>query len=480
MGRTKIVCTIGPATKTKTQLKRLMQAGMNVARLNFSHGKHEEHAQVVKNVRQAAKETKQNIAILQDLQGSRIRVGDIGENPIMLKKGQKVIFTTGKVADKANKIPVTYKNLHLDIKANERILLVDGLIEVKVDKVLGNDIYSTVKVGGQLETHKGINLPDTKLSIPSLTEKDKKDILFGVKHDVDFIALSFARQARDIVILRKLISQAEKKLKKKPRYPINIIVKVERREAIDNLDEILSVSDGIMVARGDLGIEMPAEDIPLLQKMIIDKCLDYAKPVIVATQMLDSMIHNQRPTRAEVSDVANAVIDHADALMLSAETAVGKYPIEAVKYMTRIIEKTEASSYDDLQVSVLPEKRLAPEQAVSKIAKIFTTSTNAKLILSTSLSGKTGRIVSSYRPELLHFVACTDDRIMRQLVLSWGVVPFVLPPVDTIDSLLKKAILSLKEKKLIKQKDTIIIIAGEPVGRSGKINIVEIKKIEEI
>ena len=478
MARTKIVCTIGPASKEKKILKKLMKNGMNVCRLNFSHGTHEEHNELIDNIRAVAKDEKLTVAILQDLQGPRIRIGDMGKKPRELKKGELVVFTTSNIEKSSKKIPVTYENLHKDIEVGQRILLVDGLIRLVTKKIIGNDIQAEVEIGGFIETHKGMNLPDTTVTIPSLSDKDKDDLVFGIEQGVDFMAISFVRSAKDVYDLRFLIKEAEQRQKIKPTNPTKIIVKIERKEAIDNLEEILEATDGVMVARGDLGIELPAEDVPLMQKMIIDQCLQKAKPVIVATQMLDSMINNPRPTRAEVSDVANAVIDHADALMLSGETATGKYPEEVVSYMTKIIEKTEASAYDDLVVKSYVDKIEPADEAVGRISNILASSVKAKLILVASITGYAGRIISRYRPQLPIMVACDDDRVMRQLILSWGIFPFLIPSCKSLEELIDRSFGFLKKNKRIEKGDSVIIISGEPVGKGGKVNLVEIKDVE--
>jgi len=449
---------------------------MNVARLNFSHNVHEYHLKVIKNIREAAKESKATVAILQDLQGPRIRLGDLPEAGIQLVKGKEVILTTSKKAGE-NKIPVTYENMHLDVEPNQRILIADGLIEVVIKEVKGRDVYCIVKNGGLVTSHKGMNLPDTNVTVPSLSEKDKEDLFFGIKNKVDFVALSFVRSAKEVYDLKYLIKKYSQQLKLDSPHEIKIIVKVERMEAIKNLDEIIEATDGVMVARGDLGIELPAEDVPLIQKMIIDKCLQAAKPVIVATQMLDSMINNPRPTRAEVSDVANAVIDHTDAVMLSGETANGKFPAETVDVMAKIINKTEASTYDDIVLQDKLKKIISTGEAVSSIAKMLANHLDAKLILVASLSGDSARIVCRYRPELPMLVACDDERIQRQLMLSWGIIPFILPHCESLEELIDRSIGFIKKKKFAKKEETIIIIAGEPVGVSGNVNLVEIKEI---
>ncbi len=472
--RTKIVCTIGPASSSPKVLGGLMDAGMNIARLNFSHGTYAEHKKIMNNIRAEAEARNLPIGIMQDLQGPKIRVGDISKKGIELKAGQDIILTTSAKPAKG-KIPVTYANLHKDAEAGQKILMDDGLMDMLVVKVTGRDVHCKVGTGGTLLPHKGINLPETNVSASSLSDKDKKDAFFGVKNNVDFIALSFVRSAKDILDLRYLIKKYEKQLKLKPVSDIRIIAKIEKREAVERIDDILQVVDGIMVARGDLGIEIPAEDVPLVQKMLIDKARAAAKPVIVATQMLDSMIRNPRPTRAEVSDVANAVIDSTDAIMLSGETATGKYPVETVATMARIAIKTEASTFDDVPPPKI-KKYETEEDAMSSVGTILARSTDTKLILVASLSGSAGRIVSRYRAEIPIFVSTNHTRVARQLNISWNVVPFVLPSCSSIEELIERAMAYLLQKKLVKKSDNVVVIAGEPVGVSGHINFIEIRR----
>lgn len=475
MKRTKIVCTIGPTSDSRPMLKKMMQAGMNVARLNFSHNVHAYHLKVIKTIRALSKEMKTPIAVLQDLQGPRIRLGDLPEQGVELKRGQKIALTTGKKG--RNFIPVTYEKMHTDVKAGQRILIADGLIELRVEAVRGREIYCTVVNGGKITSHKGINLPDSAVSVPSVSDKDREDLLFGVQNGVDFVALSFVRCAADVKHLRELIGAAEKKLKIKKQSLIKIIVKIERREAIENIDSIMEAADGVMVARGDLGIELPAEDVPILQKSIVDKCLAAGKPVIVATQMLESMIVNPRPTRAEVSDVANAVIDHADAVMLSGETAGGKFPVEAVEYMAKTAEATEASVYDDLVLKDKIEKYVPSGEAVGKVARALAENVKAAAILVFTTSGRTARIASRYRPELPIYAACENERVARQLNLTWGTRPFVLPRCKTAAELVKKGLGYLQKNKFVKRGDKVVVIVGENVGKSGGANVVEVKTI---
>ncbi len=476
--RTKIVCTIGPATDTTEKITNLLRSGMNVARLNFSHGTHEEHAKLVKRLRKASTDLDRPIAILQDLQGPKIRVGELPKEGVKLTPGKQIIFTTGKPDIAKMKLPVTYKRLHLDVKKGEKLLLDDGLLSATVDRVRGKEITCTVVDGGMLTSHKGMNFPHTKLSVAAITDKDRDDARFGVIQHVDWVALSFVRTAKEIRALRRLIQAAQDELDvmHKHAYPIRIIAKIEKPDAVKNIDEIIKAADGIMVARGDLGIEMPAEEVPLIQKMLIEKCLAAAKPVIVATQMLDSMIRNPRPTRAEVSDVANAVIDHTDAVMLSGETAAGKYPIETVRTMAKIVQETEASTYDDLLPHTDGSERTTDE-GITDVASILAQGVRAKLILVASLSGNAARLVSRHRPQLEIYAATNDKRVERQMALSWGVRPFLLPRAASLDALVKHSVRVLQTKRVLKKGDKIIVVAGDPVGVSGRVNLVEVREV---
>jgi len=485
MKRTKIVCTIGPSSSSEKVLSQLIKAGMNVARLNFSHGTYPEHLRIIKLIRKLNKKFDQPITILQDLQGPRIRVGFLPGKGVLLKARQKIILTTdlkAKIippgARTPAKIPVTYSKLHLEVKAGQPILLADGAIKLKVTKVKGRELECLILNDGFISSHKGINLPETKLSIPTITAKDKKDLEFGIKNNVDIVALSFVRTAKDVLDLKNLIRKFELKYQGKKSLPTQVIVKIEKREAVKNFNQILKITDGVMVARGDLGIEMSAADVPLVQKMMIEKCLNAAKPVIVATQMLDSMIRNPRPTRAEVSDVANAVIDHTDAIMLSGETAEGKYPVEAVATMAQIAERTERSKYDDLEFRKIFIGKLHIDDAVSSSANLLAKNLKARAILIASLTGYTARMVVRYRPELPILVTTNNEKVRRQLNLSWGTVPFVLPKCKTIEDLVAKALVYIKANKFVKNKDKIIIIAGFPLGKSGNVNWIKIQEIK--
>lgn len=480
MKRTKIVCTIGPASEKKSVLEKMIKAGMDTARINFSHfSKHSygQYETIIDVIRKTAKINGKAVAILQDLQGPRIRLGKLSKDGLVLEKGDKVVLSTDLSRPTLDKLPINYPRLQEDIKVGDPIFMDDGLIKFRAVKIQGRSIECRVMSGGILISYRGVNFPKTVLSLPSLTEKDKIDLEFGVKSEVDFAALSFVNKKEDILELRSCINRYSKKFNRGKKSPIRIIAKIETFGGVRNFKEILEAADGVMVARGDLGIEMPPQDVPLIQKKIIGECLKVSKPVIVATQMLDSMISKSRPTRAEVSDVANAVIDHTDAVMLSGETALGKYPVKTVQTMAKIIKRTEDSIYDNIVISEMIEKIMPIDTAISSAATILAGSVRAKAILVASLSGYTGRIVSRFRPELPIFVATTDGRVERQLSLSWGVVPFLLPSVKSVEDLVEKSIKHLIEKRHIKKNDTIIIVAGQPVGKSGNVNFIKIHKL---
>jgi pyruvate kinase len=476
--RTKIVCTLGPASESIGTITKMVKAGMNVARLNFSHGTYDNHKILIENIRKVSTKTGEPVAIMQDLQGPKIRVGLLPEKGIEFEIGQKVTFNTAVKDCENGVIPIDYNDLHLFVKKNECLLLDDGKIETKIVRVSGTQIDVEVIVGGILTSHKGINIPDSKLKIRALTDKDKEDAKFGVENHVDLIALSFVTSAEDILDLRYVTKQYEEELKIKNEQPIRIIAKIERAEAVKNIKEILDVADGIMVARGDLGIEIPAEEVPLVQKTLVDLALQAAKPVIVATQMLDSMQNNPRPTRAEVSDVANAVIDHTDAVMLSNETAAGKYPVETVETMASIIQEAEASVYDDLAMREHFVNRKKIDDVISQLSRELAEDVGAKMILSASISGETGRLISRNRPELPIVVGTDSERVRHQLNLSWGVMPFKLLPCKSIEELIERSITHLKKAKIIKSGEKIVIVAGEPVGHAGHVNLLEVREVE--
>lgn len=473
--QTKIICTIGPACESPKVLNELVKNGMNVARLNFSHGSYENHLELMKTIRAASVKNDKAVAILQDLQGPKIRVGKLPE-PFVMKRGQKVIL--GKDFDMDFDISTS-------VQKGERILIEDGLMELKITDVnptrKGSKTHGTItcKVinGGVVNSHKGINLPDSTITFPIMTAKDIADLKFGLQNDVDYVALSFVRDDKDIINLKKLI---EKNLPKGMTAP-KVIAKIERKEAVANFDSILRVTDGVMVARGDLGVEMDASQVPLIQKDLIAKCNMYAKPVIVATQMLDSMIRNPRPTRAEVSDVANSVIDHADAVMLSGESATGSYPIQAVTEMRRIIEATEASPYDDMPAHPFAQRREDDNSVEDYKASLIAGAVlrlaigvDAGAIIGTTESGYTARFVSRERPKPPILILTDSPKVYRQMALLWGVRPLYTKDMATlknVEGLLKHFVTKTKMMKLVKKGEKVVLVAGNPLGE--RMNLVQ-------
>jgi pyruvate kinase len=476
--KTKICATLGPACADLDSIVAMVKAGLNIARLNFSHGDYESHAALISTIRKAEELTGEPVAIMQDLQGPKIRVGVLPTEGVPLKVGGEVVFDTSLKEFKRGLIPLDYPNLHEFVEPGQRILVDDGHIEVKVKSIVGTKITGEVIEGTLILSHKGLNFPDSELDVAILDEKDKNDLKFGLEQGVDLIAMSFVRSAKDIIDLRFLIKQFENELGIKNQPPVHIIAKIERRVAVDNLKEILDVSDGIMVARGDLGLEVAAAEVPLVQKRMIDTANQQAKPVIVATQMLDSMRENRRPTRAEVSDVANAVIDHADCLMLSNETAVGLHPVLVVETMADIIISTEKSHYDDTSLPAIHKSGASTEVAITELSRILSEEVKAKIILAASLSGETGRLISHVRPSLSILVGTSSARVQRQLNLSWGVVPFILEPCQSIEELVERSIAYIKKHKLAKVGNQMVVVAGEPVGQAGNVNLVEVRQIK--
>src|SRR3989339_32040 len=475
--KTKICATIGPSCQDFDTLVSMVKAGMNIARLNFSHGDYKSHKSLIENIRKVEIETGEPVAIMQDLQGPKIRIGALPESGVAIKVGEEVVLDTALVEYKGGAIPVDYPDLHKFLGAGERLLVDDGHIEIKVKGVQGTKITGEVVEGSLILSHKGLNFPDSDVDVDALDEKDRKDLKFGIEQGVDLVAMSFVRSAKDIIDLRFLIKEFETELGIKNQQPIRIVAKIERRIAVENLQEILEASDGVMVARGDLGLEMPAPEVPLVQKKIIDDANALAKPVIVATQMLDSMRENRRPTRAEVSDVANAVIDHADTLMLSNETAVGKHPVLVIETMADIIVSTEKSHYDNTPLPGIHKNGTSTEVAISELSRILAEEVKAKLILAASFSGETGRLVSHVRPPLFILVGTSTQRVQRQLNLSWGVTPFILEPCQSIEELVERSIAYIKKNKIAKVGDKMVVVAGEPVGHAGTVNLVEVREI---
>ncbi|WP_054939863.1 pyruvate kinase [Paenibacillus ihuae] len=471
MRKSKIVCTIGPASESLENIKKLILAGMNVARLNFSHGDFEEHGNRIKTIRQASKELGKTVAILLDTKGPEIRTGKLEVEPIELVQDEYLTLTTEEILGDQNRISITYSDLPNDVQVGSTILIDDGLIGLTVVDIQGTEIKTRIVNGGTIKSKKGVNVPGVSISLPGITEKDTNDIVFGIGQDIDFIAASFVRKASDVQEIRAL-------LEKHDASHIQIISKIENQEGVDNLDEILAVSDGLMVARGDLGVEIPAEDVPLAQKLMIQKCNIAGKPVITATQMLDSMQRNPRPTRAEASDVANAIFDGTDAIMLSGETAAGKYPVESVLTMSRIAEKAESAlNHREIFMKQQIAQETTVTEAISQSVAISALDLNAKAIISSTVTGHTARVVSKYRPKSQIIAVTTQERTMRQLALVWGVTPVFGPEATSTDELLQTALTGGKASGLVKAGDLVVITAGIPLGRSGSTNLVKVDTI---
>ena len=461
----KIVCTLGPATNSPRMIRRLIEAGMDVARLNFSHGTQETHAQSIAMVHAAAAELGKTVGILADLQGPKIRTGALaGGGTVTLRGGQQFIITTARILGDSTRVNTTFRPLPREVKSGDRILLSDGLIELRVEKVRGHEVICRVVNGGLLGEHKGINLPGVKLRVPALTPKDREDLRFALSHNVDFIAASFVRRPEDVLLAKALIRRAKK--------DTPVIAKLEKPEAIENLEGILRVSDGVMVARGDLGVEMNPETVPVVQKNIIARAREFRRPVITATQMLESMTQNPRPTRAEASDVANAIFDGSDAVMLSAESASGKYPIEAVSMMARIIHEAEAS-IQEYPRPTTSQEQLKVAETVAELVCHASRELHMKLIAIFTHSGFTARLVSRYRP-LVPIVAFSPEAsTRRRMSLLWGVTSRGISDIKKIDGLAEVAEKRLLEERLVKKGDVIGIVAGTPMGIRGTTNFMK-------
>lgn len=460
----KIVCTIGPATRSPRMLLRLLEAGMDVARLNFSHGTHAEHAETISMLRAAAVRREKPIAILMDLQGPKIRTGPLaGSRPVQLRAGQRFVITTRRILGDSTRVSTTFLPLPREVHRGDRILLSDGLIALRVLRARSREVLCEVLNGGALGQHKGINLPGIKLRVPALTPKDRQDLAFALEHDANYIAVSFVRRPEDVLLAKTLVRRAGKSTP--------IIAKLEKPEAIENLDEILAAADGVMVARGDLGVEMSPERVPVVQKTIIARARHFRRPVITATQMLESMTENPRPTRAEASDVANAIFDGSDAVMLSAETATGKYPIEAASMMARIIEQAEDSRWES--PPRVPEEKLKIAETVAEIVCHASRELHMKLVAVFTHSGFTARLISCYRPAVPIIAFSPEADTRRRMALIWGVMPRSIPDVRKIDGLAAVAERRLLEERLVRKGDVIGIVAGTPMGIRGTTNFMK-------
>jgi pyruvate kinase len=467
--KAKIVCTIGPASNSEVTLRDLMRFGMDVARLNFSHGSHEEHARLIERIRRVAGKEGRTICILQDLQGPKIRTGRLKNRmPVALKAGQRLVITPNDVAGTASVISTTFQTLAREVEPNSRILLSDGLIELRVKAVRGNDVECEVVNGGILGEHKGINLPGTVVSVPSLTEKDEKDLEFGLKHGVDMIAVSFVRSGHDVRYVKRRVEEL--------KANVWVIAKLEKPQAIEHLEDILEVSDGVMVARGDLGVEMPPEKVPIIQKHIIRRAAEWRKPVITATQMLESMIENPRPTRAEASDVANAVFDGTDALMLSGETASGKYPREAVAMMAKIISETESNMRDHIPHRRREMRRLSISETICESIAHAAQDLEMHAIAVYTETGTTARLISKYRPDAAIFSLTYVPAVCNRVNLLWGVHPILTEHTPGVEDMVTGAEQELLKLKAVSPGDVVGIVAGTRT-TSGSTNFMRLHMV---
>ena len=472
--KTKIVCTIGPASESIDTLKELIKSGLNVCRLNFSHGNYEEHGKRIDNIKAARNEMKLPIAILLDTKGPEIRTGKFSSPEVNLVEGQNFIITMEEVLGDETKCTVSYKELVNDVKPGNQILIDDGLVGLAVKEIKGQEILCIVQNAGTIKDNKGVNVPNVKINLPAITQKDKKDIEFGIEQGIDFIAASFVRKASDVLAIREILEENN-------ATNIQIISKIENQEGVDNIDEILEVSDGLMVARGDLGVEIPTEDIPIVQKELIKKCNILGKPVITATQMLDSMIRNPRPTRAEVTDVANAIFDGTDAIMLSGETAAGKYPLESVKTMASIAIRAEQTlDYEELLKTKVKLRQLNITNAISHATCTTAIDLKASAIITATASGYTARMVSSYRPSAPIIAATNSEMVMRQMGLVWGVYPLLAEKGLSTDDVFEKSVQSALDMDYISSGDLVVITAGVPVGIAGTTNLINVHIASEI
>lgn len=475
MRKTKIICTIGPVSENRETLSQIIKAGMNASRHNFSHGDHAEHGERITLVKQLSKEFNKPIAVILDTKGPEIRTGNFTEGKVELKEGTSfTIYCKEQVSGDASKCSVSYDDLSYDVKPGNMILIDDGLVGLEVQSVEANKIHCIVKNSGMVGTHKGVNVPGVSINLPAITEKDIADLKFGIEVGVDIIAASFIRKAADVLEIRKVLQD-------NGGSNILIFSKIENQEGVNNLDEIIKYSDGIMVARGDLGVEIPIEQLPLVQKLIIEKCNFAGKPVITATQMLDSMIRNPRPTRAEASDIANAIFDGTDSIMLSGETANGKYPVEAVKTMAKIAETAESKlNYEE----GLKKKRKAHIPNVPNAISLATCNTaaelNASAIITVTQSGNTAKMVSKYRPECPIIAVTPYDYVARKLALNWGIFPIIADKEENNDELITKSVDIVLETGFVRKGDLVVIASGIPFNLEGSTNMMKVHIVGDI
>jgi pyruvate kinase len=476
MRKTKIVCTIGPASESVEKLTQLIEAGMNVARLNFSHGDFEEHGQRIQNIREASAKTGKTVAILLDTKGPEIRTNNMAGGAIELRAGENIIISMNEVEGTAEKFSVTYAGLIEDVHTGSKILLDDGLIGLEVTKIdkANSEIHTKILNSGTLKNKKGVNVPGVSVNLPGITEKDAQDITFGIEQGVDFIAASFVRRASDVLEIRQLLEEHNASY-------INIIPKIENQEGVDNIEEILEISDGLMVARGDLGVEIPAEEVPLVQKKLIKKCNAQGKPVITATQMLDSMQRNPRPTRAEASDVANAIFDGTDAIMLSGETAAGSYPVEAVQTMHNIASRAESAlDHKEILSNRSKDNEHNITDAIGESVAHTALNLDVNAIITPTESGHTARMISKYRPKAPIVAVTSNDYVSRRLSLTWGVYPQIGQKASTTDDMLDIAVEESLNSGIVASGDLVVITAGVPVGEAGTTNLMKIHVVGDI
>lgn len=468
MRRTKIVCTLGPATATEERIRELVDSGMDVARLNFSHGEHADHAENYKKVRQACDDAGRAVGILADLQGPKIRLGRFAEERTIWATGEVVRITVDDIVGDHDRVSTTYKQLAADAKSGDRLLVDDGKVGLEVVRVEGNDVVCEVTEGGPVSNNKGVSLPGMDVSVPALSEKDIEDLEFALNLGVDFIALSFVRSPSDIELVHDVMDRVGRR--------VPVIGKLEKPEAIDNLEAVVLAFDAVMVARGDLGVELPLEQVPIVQKRAIQMARENAKPVIVATQMLESMIENSRPTRAEASDVANAVLDGADAVMLSGETSVGKYPIETVRTMARIVHAVETESTSVPPLTHTPRTKRG---VISYAARDIGERLNAKALVAFTQSGDTVRRLARLHTPLPLLAFTPLPEVRSQLALTWGTETFIVPTVDSTDAMIKQVDQALLSMNRYRKGDLVVIVAGSPPGTVGSTNLIHVHRIGE-
>lgn len=465
MLRTKIICTLGPSSEDKYIMSQLIQAGMNIARVNLSHGDHEEHSKRIKVLRETCKELKVDVALLLDTKGPEIRLGTFFGGKVTLKKNQEFIITSKPMIGNNKEVFVNYDEISETVSPGDKILLADGLIELQVNKIQSDKVICIVLNGGELSDRQGVNIPNKSLTLPALAEKDIEDIIFGIEIGADFIAASFIRKAADVKEVRKVLEE-------NGGSDIHIIAKIENREGVQNIDEIINSADGIMVARGDLGVEIPVQEVPLVQKRIIEKCNLAGKPVITATQMLDSMIRNPRPTRAEATDVANAIFDGTDAIMLSGETAAGKYPVESVMMMASIAEKADQALIEHVKQRAIDVKSVT--DAISHATCSIASELGAKAIITSTKSGYTARAVAKFRSGVPIIAVTFKEKVIKTLQIVRGVIPLKVKETSSTDEMFIEAVKGALSSGMVKKGDLVVITAGVPVNVSGTTNLIRV------